>query len=166
MSTAWNGQPYPLQLMWNTNSFPHSANHINDLWRCCCRSLNSLKGNNRAAARRRRKQGRHKFAYLKIKNSSLARFTRAFYIFGHFADVLVLSATSNDLFCSGVDEVSIWWQMFNLRISEALVLIDLFRLNILFSQYKSCDNTQEDWFFVLLIKKSACKHEYVCMHSF
>ena len=44
-------------------------------------------------------------------------------------------------------------------------LIDLFRLYILFSQYKSCDNTQEDWSFVLLIKKSACKHEYVGMHS-
>ena len=44
--------------------------------------------------------------------------------------------------------------------------IDLFRLYILFSQYKSCDNTQEDWFFVLLIKKSACKHENACMHFF
>ena len=44
--------------------------------------------------------------------------------------------------------------------------IDLFRLYILFSQYKSRDDTQEDWFFVLLIKKSACKHEYVGMHSF
>ena len=43
---------------------------------------------------------------------------------------------------------------------------DLFRLYILFSQYKSCDNTQEDWSLVLLIKKSACKHEYVWMHSF
>ena len=47
-----------------------------------------------------------------------------------------------------------------------MLLIDLFRLYILFSQYKSCDNTQEDWSFVLLIKKSACEHEYVCMHSF
>ena len=37
---------------------------------------------------------------------------------------------------------------------------DLFRLYILFSQYKSCDNIQEDWFFVLLIWKNACKHEY------
>ena len=46
------------------------------------------------------------------------------------------------------------------------IRIDLFRLYILFCQYKSCDNTQEDWFFVLLIKKSACKHEYVWMHSF
>ena len=49
---------------------------------------------------------------------------------------------------------------------EMIASIDLFRLYILFSQYKSCDNTQEDWFVVLLIKKNACKHEYVCMHSF
>ena len=34
-------------------------------------------------------------------------------IFGHFKDVLILSATWNDLFCSCVDDVSIWWQMFN-----------------------------------------------------
>ena len=33
---------------------------------------------------------------------------------------------------------------------------DLFRMYILFSRYKSCDNTQGDWSFVLLIKKSAC----------
>ena len=32
--------------------------------------------------------------------------------FWHFADVLVLSATWNDLFCSCVDEATIWWQMF------------------------------------------------------
>ena len=44
--------------------------------------------------------------------------------------------------------------------------IDLFRLYILFSQYRSCDNTQEIWSFVLFIKKSTCKHEYVCMYSF
>ena len=34
-------------------------------------------------------------------------------IFGHFIDVLILSATWNDLFCSCVDDVSIWWQMFH-----------------------------------------------------
>ena len=37
---------------------------------------------------------------------------------------------------------------------------------ILFSQYRSCDNTQEVWSFVLFIKMRACKHEYACMHSF
>ena len=36
-----------------------------------------------------------------------------FSFFWHFVDVLVLSTTSNDLFCSCVDDVSIWWQMFN-----------------------------------------------------
>ena len=40
-------------------------------------------------------------------------FARAFLIFGHFADVLVLSTTWNDLFCSCVDDVSIWWPNFN-----------------------------------------------------
>ena len=34
-------------------------------------------------------------------------------------------------------------------------LIDLLGLYILFSQYRSCDNTQEAWSFVLFIKKSA-----------
>ena len=44
--------------------------------------------------------------------------------------------------------------------------IDLFGLYILFSQYRSCDNTQEVWSFVLFIKMRAFKHEYACMHSF
>ena len=43
--------------------------------------------------------------------------------------------------------------------------IDLCCLFILFSQYKSSVNTQEDWSFVLLTKKNACKHEYVSMRS-
>ena len=43
--------------------------------------------------RRRRQQERHKFAYLTMKNSSFARFARAFCIFGHLADVLDLSTT-------------------------------------------------------------------------
>ena len=42
-----------------------------------------------------------------------ARFARAIFIFWHFEDVLVLSKTRNDLFCSCVDDVSIWWQIFN-----------------------------------------------------
>ena len=48
-----------------------------------------------------------------MKNSIFARFARAFFIFWHFEDVLVLSTTWNDLFCSCVDDVSIWWQMSN-----------------------------------------------------
>ena len=47
------------------------------------------------------------------KKSIFARFARAFFIFWHFVDVLVLSTTWNYLFCSWVDEESIWWQMFN-----------------------------------------------------
>ena len=56
-----------------------------------------------------------------MKNKSFARFARAFFIFRHFADVLVLSTTWNDLFCSCVDDVSIWLQMFSFctLISEA-----------------------------------------------
>ena len=63
--------------------------------------------------RRRRQQKPHKFAYLTMKNSIFARFARALFIFWHFDDVLVLSATWNDLFCRRVDNVSIWWQIFN-----------------------------------------------------
>ena len=64
--------------------------------------------------RRRRQQNPHKFAYLTVKNSIFARFARAYFIFWHFEDVFVLSTTWNDLFCSCVDDVSIWWQIFNL----------------------------------------------------
>ena len=63
--------------------------------------------------RRRRQQKPNKFAYLKVKNSIFARFARAYFIFRHFEGVLVLSTTWNDLFCSCVDDVSIWWQMIN-----------------------------------------------------
>ena len=49
----------------------------------------------------------HKFAHacmhLTVKNSIFARFARAYLIFWHFADVLVLSTTWNDLFCSYVN---------------------------------------------------------------
>ena len=54
-----------------------------------------------------------KFAYLSMENSIFARFARAFFIFWHFEDVLVLSTTWKDLFCSCVDDMSMWWQMFN-----------------------------------------------------
>ena len=43
-----------------------------------------------------------------------------------------------------------WWMMW----SDVETWIDLFRLYILFSQYRSCDDTQEIWSFVLFIKKS------------
>ena len=91
--------------------------HIKELWnifncsftRCQATIIRELK-----QPRRRRQQERHKFAYLTTKNNSFARFARAFFIFVHFAHVLVLSTTWNDLFRSCVDDVSIWWQMSNL----------------------------------------------------
>ena len=63
--------------------------------------------------RRQRQEKPHKFAYLTMKNRIFARFARAFFIFWRFEDVLVLSTTWNDLFCSCVDDVNIWRQMFN-----------------------------------------------------
>ena len=66
---------------------------------------------NRKLKQPQRQQKPHKFAYLTMKNSIFARFARAFFIFWHFKDVLVLSTTWNDLFCSCVDGVSIWWQI-------------------------------------------------------
>ena len=64
-------------------------------------------------SRRRQRQKPHKFAFLTMKNSIFARFARAFFIFWHFEDILVLSTTWNDLFCRCVDNVSIWWQTLN-----------------------------------------------------
>ena len=46
-----------------------------------------------------------------MKNSIFARFAGAFFTFWYFEDDLVLSTTRNDLFCSCVEDVSIWWQM-------------------------------------------------------
>ena len=85
------------------------------LWRRRCSRVVDLKLPNRELeqSRRRRQRERHKFAYLTTKNNSFARFARAFFIFSHFTDVLVLSTTWIDLFCSCVDDVSIWWQIFN-----------------------------------------------------
>ena len=41
-----------------------------------------------------------------MKTNSYACFAHAFFIFVHFANVLVLSKTQNDLFCSCVDDMS------------------------------------------------------------
>ena len=43
--------------------------------------------------------------------------------------------------------------------------IDFFRLYILFSQYRSCDDTREIWSFVLFIKKSAYRHIHACFNE-
>jgi len=48
-----------------------------------------------------------------MKNSIFACFAHAFFNFWHFVDVLVLSTTWNDQFCSWVEDMSAWWQMFN-----------------------------------------------------
>ena len=56
----------------------------------CIRSMTQLE------QPRRQQEGDHKFAYLTMKNNTFARFARAFVIFGHFADLLVLSTTWND----------------------------------------------------------------------
>ena len=101
----------------STIIFPHSTNQIIVFWcrRCCCHRpcLSSL---NRELTQpwRRRQHERRKFAYLTVKNNRFARFARSFFIFGHSADVLVLSTTWNDLSqCSCEDDVSTRWQIFN-----------------------------------------------------
>ena len=52
----------------------------------------------------------------------------------------------------------------NIYQTDILKRIDLVRLYILFSQYRSCDDTQEIWSFVLFIKKRAEGH-FVCACS-
>ena len=94
-------------------------------WTCCCIPI-KLKWKFNAVfiswgkinrevkqPQRRRQRKTHKFAYLTMKNRFFARFARAFVIFWHFEDVLVLSTTRNDLFCTCEDDVNKWWQMFN-----------------------------------------------------
>ena len=83
---------------------------------CCCFGIYKVpitRNRELKQPRRRWQRKPHKFAYLTMKNSIFARFARAFFIFWHFEDVLVLSTTRNDLFGSCVDDVSIWWQMLN-----------------------------------------------------
>ena len=48
-----------------------------------------------------------------MKNFFFARCARAFFIFEHLTDLLVLSTTWNEQFCSWMDDVNNWWQMFN-----------------------------------------------------
>ena len=59
----------------------------------------------------------NEIAYLGLKKSSFARFTRverAFFISVYFAAVVVQSTGWNDLFCSSVDGLSNWQQISNL----------------------------------------------------
>jgi len=46
-------------------------------------------------------------------NLHIWQWKTVFFNVWHFVDVLVLSTTWNDQFCSCVDDVSIWWHMFN-----------------------------------------------------
>ena len=52
------------------------------------------------------REGHHKFAYLTMENNRFTCFAHAFFIFVHFAFVLVLATMQNDLFCKCVDKVN------------------------------------------------------------
>ena len=82
--------------------FPRSTNQIREL----------------KQPRRRPQQQRRQSTYLTMKNSSFARFARAFFIFGDLPDVLVLSTTWNYLFGSCVNDVNIWRQVFFCRLTS------------------------------------------------
>ena len=119
--------------------------------------------------RRRRQQERHKFAYLTMKNNTFARFARAFFIFGHLADVLDLSTTWNDLFCSCPDDVSMWWQMFNF-VSLTLKRWFQFNSRIVWTHVASVmtlSNSEmiaemRSYIFSL---RSCCRRRRVCLNS-
>ena len=87
-------------------------------------------------------------------------------------DKIKRTSMYQDLSTGGLRMVDIELTIKSLRLAWSkdffleITAIDLFGLYILFSQYRSCDHTQEVWSFVLFIKMRACKHEYACMHSF
>ena len=58
-----------------------------------------------------------------------------------------------------------WHRTRNINFCYCFSVIDLFRLYILFCQYRSWDDTQEIWSFVLFIRKSAYKHEYALFNE-
>ena len=113
---------------------------------------------------RRRQQKPLKFAYLTMKKSNFARFARAFFIFWHFEDVLVLSTTWNDMFCSCVDDVSIWWQMFTFVF---LPLKRLFRFKKTFrkpNDLNNCKMIAETRSYIFRWS-SRCRRSRVCLSS-
>ena len=86
-----------------------------------CRQL--LGGAQCKQPRRRRWQEGHKLSYLKMKNSSFARFAHAFFILYISQWFLnVLSTTWNDMFCSYVDDVSTWRQLLGFSFLSAAPL--------------------------------------------
>ena len=119
--------------------------------------------------RRRRQQERHKFAYSTMKNNSFTRFARAFFIFGHLADVLDLSTTWNDLFCSCPDDVSMWWQMFNF-VSLPLKRWFQFNSRIVWTHFASVMTLNNSEMIAeirsyIFIWRSCCRRHRVCLNS-
>ena len=122
---SWAKKPRATILGFNSPAF---IVRVSQAWRTLVYSSHEKTGTSHLKQPRRRQLHKpHKFAYLTMKNSIFARFARAFFIFWHFEDVLVLSMTWNDLFCSCVDDVSecsilscprCWFQ-FNSRIVKA-----------------------------------------------
>ena len=110
-----------------------------------------------------------KFAYLTMKNNRFARFARAFFFHKHFADVLVLSTTSNDLFCSCVNDVSICWQMFNF-VFLSLKRWFQFNSSIVRTHFASI-MTMNNWEMMaetrsyILRRRSHCSRRRVCLSS-
>ena len=60
-------------------------------------TIGSLTWRDKEGDKKKKPKKPHKFAYLTMKNRSFARFGRAFFIFAHFAAVLVISTVLNDL---------------------------------------------------------------------
>ena len=79
-----------------------------------------------------------------------------FFIFWHFTGVLLLSTTWNDLFCSCLDDVSIWWQMFNFVF---LPLKRWFQFNSTIVE----NILQASW--LRIIEKWLKKREVRCLHD-
>ena len=134
-----------------------------------CSSVHQVNSRELKQPRPRRQQERHKFAYLTIKNNSFARFARAFFIFWHLADVLDLSTTWNDLFCSCLDDVSIRWQMFNVVF---LPLKRWFQFNSKivwphFANVMSLNNSEiiPEMQSDIFIWRSCCRRRRVCLNS-
>ena len=111
----------------------------------------------------------HKFASLTKKNNSFARFARAFFGFLHFADVLALSTAWNDMFCSCVDDVSIWWLMFNFA---SLPLKRLFHFNFrtmrthfsILMTLNNCEMIAETRSYIFR-SRSRCRRRPLCLSS-
>ena len=104
-----------------------------------------------------------------MKNSTFARFARAFFIFGHLADVLDLSTTWNDLFCSCPDDVSIWWQMFNF-VSLPLKRWFQFNSRIVWTHFASVRTLNNSEMIAemrsyIFIWRSCSRRRRVCLNS-